>query len=87
MTHDLGANLDQLFAQSGQRPVLNVFRQRQRPHEVAEIVGQGVKLQPDGVVAELATRHPPPMLAPSFLLCGSSLKHHRLQDEEFKSAR
>ncbi len=31
--------------------------------------------------------HPPPMLVPSFLLCGSSLKHHRLQDEEFKSAR
>ena len=33
--------------------MLDLLRQRRRSHEVGEIVGQGVKLQPDGVVAEL----------------------------------
>ncbi len=28
MAHDLGPDLDQLLTQGGQRPVLNVFRQR-----------------------------------------------------------
>ncbi len=32
--------------------------QSERPHEGAEIVGQGVKLEPDGVVAEPAARQP-----------------------------
>ena len=31
------------------RPVLDLLWQSQRPHEVGEIVGQSVKLQPDGV--------------------------------------
>ena len=31
----------------------HLLRHSQRPHEVGEIVGQGVKLEPDGVVAEL----------------------------------
>ncbi len=39
--------------QRGQRPVLDFLRQRQRPHEVGDIVGEGVNLRPDGVVAEL----------------------------------
>ncbi len=52
MSHDLRADLDQLFAHSGQRPVLNVFRQRQRPHEVAEVISERMELKPDGIVAE-----------------------------------
>ncbi len=36
------------------------LRQGQRPHEVGQIVGQGVKLEPEGVVAELAARQPRP---------------------------
>ena len=60
MADHLGTDLYQLLPQRGQRPVLNLLRQSQRPHEVGEIVGQGVKLQPDGVIAEPATRQPRP---------------------------
>ncbi len=56
VAHDLGADLDQLFAQSGQRPVLNVFRQRQRSHEVAEVISERMELKPDGIVAEAVAR-------------------------------
>ena len=49
----LGPDLHQFLPQRGQRPVLDLFRQGQRPHEVAQIVGQGMKLQPNLVVAEL----------------------------------
>ncbi len=57
MADHLGTDLYQLLPQRGQRPVLDLLRQSQRPHEVGEIVGQGVKLQPDGVTcyALLAT--------------------------------
>ncbi len=41
--------------------MLNLLRQGQRPHEVGEIVGQGVKLEPNPVVAELAARQPRPL--------------------------
>jgi hypothetical protein len=37
VAHDLGADLDQLLAQAGQRPRLRRLRHRQRPHEIAEI--------------------------------------------------
>ncbi len=47
------------FSRSVQRPMLCLLRQSQRPHEVGQIVGQGVKLEPNGIVAELAARHPP----------------------------
>ena len=60
MADHLGTDLHQLLPQRGQRPVLDLLRQSQRPHEVGEIAGQGVKLQPDGVVAEPATRQPRP---------------------------
>ena len=40
--------------------MLNLLRQGQRPHEVTQVVGQGVKLEPDGVVAEPAARQPRP---------------------------
>jgi len=60
MADNLGADLDKLLPQRGQRPVLDLLRQGQRPHEVGEIVGQGVKLEPNLVVAELAAGQPGP---------------------------
>ncbi len=57
----LAPNLDQLLPQRRQRPMLHLFRQSPRPHEVGKIVGQGVKLEPDGVVAELAARQSGPL--------------------------
>ena len=52
VAHDLGADLDQLLAQAGQRPRLRHLRYRQRPHEIAEIVGQRVELEADRVGGE-----------------------------------
>ncbi len=40
--------------------MLHLLRQSQHPHEVGEIVSQGVKLEPDLVVAEIAARQPGP---------------------------
>ncbi len=40
--------------------MLDLIWQSQRAHEVGEIVGQGVTLQPEGVIAELAARQPRP---------------------------
>ena len=40
--------------------MLHFLRQGQRPHEVGEVVGQGVKLEPNLVVAELAAGQPGP---------------------------
>ena len=53
MGNDLRPDLDQLLPDGGQRPVLHLLGQRQGPHEIGQIVGRGVKLEPDGVVAEL----------------------------------
>jgi hypothetical protein len=52
MVDDLGADLDELLSQCGQRPMFDRFGQGECPHEVAEIVGQGVKPKTDGIVAE-----------------------------------
>ena len=49
---DLRADLDQLFLQARQRPVFDRLGRRQRAQEVAEIVGEGMKLEPDGVGGE-----------------------------------
>jgi hypothetical protein len=46
---DLGADLDELLAQAGQRPRLCRRGYRQRPHEVAKIAGQRMKLKADCV--------------------------------------
>ena len=54
--HDPGADLDQLVAQRGQRPMLDPLRQGQCAQEVGEVVGERVQLeaygtacrQPDG---------------------------------------
>ena len=52
MSHDLGADLDQLLPQRGQRPVLDLLRQRQCTQEVAEIISEHMELKPDRIVAE-----------------------------------
>ena len=57
---DLRADLDQLFAQAGQRPRLRRLRHRQRAHEVAEVVGQRMQLEAHGISGERSTRQPRP---------------------------
>ena len=42
------ADLHQLLPQRGQRPVLHLLQQGQRPHEVDQIVGQDVSLRAAG---------------------------------------
>jgi hypothetical protein len=54
MADGLGSDLDQLFPQRRERPVFHLLWQRKRPHEVGEIMCQGVKLKTHLVVAELA---------------------------------
>ena len=49
MAHDLGADLDQLLAQAGQRPRLCRLGHRQRPHEIAEVVREGMELETNRV--------------------------------------
>jgi hypothetical protein len=52
VAEDLGADLDQLLAQAGQRPRLRCFRQRQRSHEIAQVVRKDVELEADDVGGE-----------------------------------
>jgi hypothetical protein len=54
MDHNLGTDLDQLFPDRGQRSVLQLLGQGQGPHEVGEVVGQGMNLQADFIIAEPA---------------------------------
>ncbi len=56
MAHDLGCDLDQLLAQRGQRPVLNLLRQRERPEEVTEVISERMELKSDRIVAEAVER-------------------------------
>ena len=49
MVDDLRTDLDQLFLEAGQRPVLDRLGRRQRAQEVAEVIGQGVKLETHGI--------------------------------------
>ncbi len=53
VAHDLRADLDQLLPQRRHGPVLYFPQQVHRPHEVAEIVSQGVKLKLDRVIVKL----------------------------------
>jgi hypothetical protein len=57
---DLGPDLDQLLAQAGQLPRLCRLGHRQRPHELAQVVGQRMELEADGVGGEGAARQPGP---------------------------
>ncbi len=52
MAHDFRADLDQLFLEARQRPILDRVGRRQRAQEIAEIIGERVKLEADGVGAE-----------------------------------
>ena len=52
MAHDLGADLDQLLPQTGQRPRLRRLEYRERPHEIAEVVGERMELKADSVGGE-----------------------------------
>ena len=49
---DLRADLDQLLLQARLRPVLACLGRCQRAQEVAEIVGERVKLEPHGISSE-----------------------------------
>jgi hypothetical protein len=61
MADDLCADLDQLFAQTGQRPRLRRLGHRQRPHEIAKVVRQGMKLQANRIGGEGTARQPGPL--------------------------
>ena len=52
MADDLCADLDQLFAQAGQRPRLRGLRHRQRAHEITDIIGERVELKTHGIGSE-----------------------------------
>jgi hypothetical protein len=52
VAHDLRADLDQLLLQARQRPVLDRLRCCERAQKGAEIVGERMKLEPDGVRGE-----------------------------------
>ena len=58
MTHDAGADLDQLERQAGQRPVDHRLRQFDATQEFGQVVGQRMQLQPHLDVAEPPARQP-----------------------------
>ena len=60
MAHDLRADLDQLFLQARQRPILDRLWCRQPAQKITEIVGQRMKLKPDRIGGERAARQPCP---------------------------
>ena len=55
VAHDLRTDLDELLLQTRQRPILDRLRRRQSAQEIAEIVGQRMKLETDGVRGERPT--------------------------------
>ena len=54
----LRADLDQLLFQAGQRPVRDRLGRRQRAQEIAEIVGERMKLEPNNIGSERFARQP-----------------------------
>jgi hypothetical protein len=58
---DLGADLDQLLPQAGQRPRLRRLRHGEGSHEIAEIVCQGMELKANRVGGEGAARQAGPL--------------------------
>ncbi len=65
MADDLRTDLDQLLLQARQRPVFDRLGRRERAQEIAEIVGQRMKLEPDGIGGERPARHRVHLIAPS----------------------
>ena len=64
MAHHLRADLDELLLQARQRPVLDRLRRRQRAQEIAEVVGERMKLEPNGIGGERPARQPRPLDRP-----------------------
>src|SRR5258708_12250699 len=60
----LRADLDQLVLQGRQRPVLDRLRRRQRAQEIAEVVGERMKLEPHRLVGEPSALPSPPLNPP-----------------------
>ena len=61
LAHDPRPDLDQAALDAGERPVRDVFGQVCALEETAGIVGQGVKLEPDFVIAEPLAGSPGPV--------------------------
>src|SRR5215471_21820240 len=61
VAHYLRADLDQLVLQGRQRPVLDRLRRRQRAQEIAEVVGERMKLEPHRVGGERSARQSRPL--------------------------
>src|SRR6476620_1921669 len=61
VAHHLRADLDQLVLQTRQRPVLDRLRRRQRAQEIAEVVGERMKLEPHRVSVERSARQSRPL--------------------------
>jgi hypothetical protein len=53
---DLRADLDELLLQACQRPVVDRFGRGQRAQKIAEVVGERVKLEANGVGGEGTAR-------------------------------
>jgi len=60
MGDELRADLHELVADTGQRPVLHLLRKREGAQEVGKVVGKRMKLEPYSVAAHGATRQPGP---------------------------
>src|SRR5712691_10543084 len=61
MADDLGADPNQLLPQARQRPRVRRLRHRQRPHEIAEVVRQGMELKANRVGGEGTARQAGPL--------------------------
>ena len=72
MADDLRADLDQLFLEARQRPVFDRLGSRQRAQEVAEIVGERVKLKSNSVGGEGSAGKPRPSDRPLALFATST---------------
>jgi hypothetical protein len=55
VAHDPAADLHQRLAQRGERPMLDLLGQSQDAHEVDEVVGKCMELQPQDVGCNAAT--------------------------------
>ena len=53
VAHNLGADLDQVLPQTGQRPGLRRLGHRQRAHEVAEVISQRMQLETHGIGGDI----------------------------------
>src|SRR5271157_2196270 len=63
----LRADLDQLLLRARQRPILDRRRRRQRAQEIAEIIGERVKLKPHRIGGERRASARASQAAPAFI--------------------